>query len=250
MLGADRKTLIVKLVNERQSITISELVDFLDTSKSTIRRDLNELDREGKLVKVFGGARSCEDTSNLVARDDYFTVRSTQNLEAKLRIGKYAANLVEDDDLVFIDAGTSTYMMIEFLIDSKATFVTNGLKQAQALAAAKLNAYLLGGVLKSDTEAVVGGEAVRSLWRYNFTKGFFGTNGVTAERGYMTPEPAEGSVKEMALSKSREAYVLCDHSKFGNRSMVTFAPIEKAIIITDKKPNKRILEKTEVIEVK
>ncbi len=249
MLGAERKSLIVKLVNERKSVTLNELIDILDTSRSTIRRDLNELDEEGKLVKVFGGAKSLDDSEQLIVRDSKFSVRSTQNLESKLGIGRYAASLINDEDLVFIDAGTSTYMMIEFLVDSKATFVTNGLKQAQALAAANLNAYLLGGNLKSDTEAVVGGEAVRSLWRYNFTKGFFGTNGVTAENGYMTPEAIEASVKEMALSKCRESYILCDHSKFNNRSMVSFAPIEKASIITNKAPDQEIRSRTKIIEV-
>ncbi|MDD3809073.1 MAG: DeoR/GlpR family DNA-binding transcription regulator [Erysipelotrichaceae bacterium] len=250
MLSAERKALIIRLVNERNSITITELVEIFDTSESTIRRDLIALDKEGKIKKVFGGAQKIDMPEQLVAYDDNFTIRSTQNLEAKLKIGKYAASLIEDDDLVFLDAGTSTYMMIEFLIDSKATFVTNGLKQAQALAGAKLNAYLLGGNLKSDTEAVVGGEAVRSLWRYNFTKGFFGVNGVTGEGGFMTPEAIEASVKEMALSKSKQVYVLADHSKFGHRSMVSFAPIERGTIITDENPGRDIMEKTEVIKVK
>lgn len=249
MLGADRKSLIVKLVNERKSVAISELVEILDTSASTIRRDINELSDEGKLIKVFGGAKSSDDSAHLIVKDSNFSERSTQNLESKLEIGKYAASLIGDDDLVFIDAGTSTYMMIGFLSKSRATFVTNGLKQAQALAAANLNAYLLGGSLKSDTEAVVGGEAVRSLWRYNFTKGFFGTNGVTAKNGYMTPEATEASVKEMAISKCQVAYVLCDKTKFGNRSMVTFAPIEQATIITDEPPEKAIASLTKVIVI-
>lgn len=250
MLGADRKAVIVKIVNERQSVTIQELVEFLDTSASTIRRDLNELAAEGKLVKVFGGAHSLEEPAGLVVHDDYFAHRLTQNRAAKQKIGRVAANLVDDNDLVYIDAGTSTYLMIEYLYGSRATFVTNGIKQAQALAGAQLKTYLLGGHLKIDTEAIVGGEAIRSLDRYNFTKGFFGANGITVAGGLMTPESSEASVKEKALAQCAVAYVLCDKSKFNNKSMVTFAPIDAAIIITDQLPNRTISEKTEVIEAK
>ena len=80
----------------------------------------------------------------------------------------------------------------------------------------------------------MGSEALQTLRKYHFTKGFFGTNGVTKKTGFTTPDANEAMVKKTAMEQCQKKYILCDHSKFGEVSSVTFAPLTGAKIITDK----------------
>jgi len=123
--------------------------------------------------------------------------------------------------------------LAEAISEREAVYVTNGILHAKCLAEKGYRVFLPGGELKEDTQALVGGAAVEWLNKYNFTKGFFGTNGIHLEKGYTTPDISEALVKEAAMKRCREAYVLADSSKFGHVSSVTFARFEDAQIITD-----------------
>lgn len=151
----------------------------------------------------------------------------------KRSIAKLAAALIGQEDFVYIDAGTSTASLAEAISEREAVYVTNGILHAKCLAEKGCRVFLPGGELKEDTQALVGGAAVEWLNKYNFTKGFFGTNGIHLEKGYTTPDISEALVKEAAMKRCREAYVLADSSKFGHVSSVTFARFEDAQIITD-----------------
>ena len=100
------------------------------------------------------------------------------------------------------------------------------------------------------TEAIVGAQTVSTLKKYNFTKGFFGTNGVDIERGFTTPDIKEAMVKDEALHRSKKRYILCDNSKFEKISSVTFADIKEAKIITTNLDNNIYRQETEILEVR
>jgi DeoR family fructose operon transcriptional repressor len=89
---------------------------------------------------------------------------------------------------------------------------------------------------KHTTEAIVGEEAIVSLEKYNFTKGFFGANGITKKNGFTTPEVKEAMVKRKAMESCKSCYVLADESKFGEISAISFGALEDATIITNKIP--------------
>ena len=220
MLSEERLEKIVELVSQRSSITNQELTRLLGASESTIRRDLTTLAAEGRLLKVHGGALAL--TAAVKTRDEDIYSRRPLQAEEKRRIGKYAAGLVRDDDLVFLD--------------TRAVFVTNAVGHAKTLSQRGLTVYLLGGRMKPVTEAIVGSEAVLSLNKYNFSKGFFGTNGVSLESGLTTPDIDEAAVKEHAAAQSREKYVLCDSSKFDQIAPISFARLQDVRILTDKAP--------------
>lgn len=171
MLAEGRYSEILQIVNEERAVTVQKLTELLDTSESTIRRDLTTLQKRGELVKVHGGATALE--SGHTTKDAALFVRRDLNREAKQKIGKYAATLVQEDDFVYLDAGSSVDVMIDYLTQSDVVYVTNS----------------------------VGADAIAGLWKYNFTKGFFGTNGVHAEAGYTTPDIAEAMVKEKAMKQ-------------------------------------------------
>ena len=92
---------------------------------------------------------------------------------------------------------------------------------------------LIGGELKGSTEAVIGSQAMQMLKNYHFTKGFFGTNGMTQREGFTTPESNEALVKRTAMEQCLEKYVVSDSSKFGQISAVTFFSFDGAVILTE-----------------
>ncbi len=232
MLTQDRHERIIEYINERNSAAVCDLAAMLDTSESTVRRDLTALDRQGRLRKVHGGATALKDR-HVMFEPDVLT-KSTMNIKEKEQIGRAAAALITDDDFVFIDAGTTTSAMIDFISDgAKATFVTNGIVHAKKLIQKGLRAYIMGGQIRLNTEAVVGTEAVSNLRKYNFTQTFIGVNGISLESGFTTPDAEEAAIKTEAMNRGRRNYVLADHTKFDVVCSVTFGELNNGIIITD-----------------
>ena len=234
MLTEQRYEIILKLLEEKNSITVAEVKDLLNTSESTVRRDITALHNAGKLVKVFGGAVALDRT--VATHEPTVEQKATVNVEAKQLVAARAAALIQPEDFVYLDAGTTTASMLSFLTEKSAIFVTNAVAHAKTLAAAGFRVYLVGGELKGSTEAVVGNQALMNLQSYHFTKGFFGTNGLTRKSGCTTPDANEAAVKAAAMEQCRECYVLCDSSKFDNISSVTFADFYRSTVITDKIP--------------
>ena len=230
MLTEERFAKIISLVEECGSVTVQQLMQRLKTSESTIRRDLVTLDRNGKLIKVHGGAVSKNQVYSTI--DEDVEKRKLLNIDDKLRIAKYAAELIRPDDFVYLDAGTTTELMIDYIQTDAAVFVTNAVSHARHLAERGMTVYILGGEFKTVTEAMVGEEAIVSLEKYNFTKGFFGTNGISMKKGFSTPEVKEAMVKRKSMENTKECFVLTDNRKFSQQSSITFASFESAAVIT------------------
>lgn len=117
-------------------------------------------------------------------------------------------------------------------------FVTNAVSHALKLSENGFRVILIGGELKAATEAIVGNEAYAGLQKYNFTKGFWGANGVNRISGFTTPDINEAMIKECAMHHTTQRYVLCDSSKFYPISPVSFGEFSSAKIITDCLPEK------------
>ena len=247
MLTEERHSMIIKAVNERSSVTIAELAEMLDVSASTVKRDLIILANEGKIIKVRGGAMSRNESFTSVEKN--VEEKASICTEEKMTIAKYAAELIENGDFVFLDAGTTTEKMIDYLNVKDVTFVTNGFIHAKKLARKGYKVFITGGGIKASTEAIVGAECVLTLKNYNFTKCFMGTNGISLTAGFTTPDVNEARVKSAAIESSREVYVLADHSKFDEVSSATFAGLGKAVIITARIPNRKYNNAADITEV-
>ena len=115
MLTQQRHEIILELLREKGSITVTEVKDLLDTSESTVRRDITALDKEGKLEKVFGGAVELKERVTAYEYEYSVAEKMGLKLEEKDRIAKYAAGLIQDEDFVYIDAGTTTGDILKFL---------------------------------------------------------------------------------------------------------------------------------------
>ncbi|MCM1272874.1 MAG: DeoR/GlpR family DNA-binding transcription regulator [Clostridium sp.] len=248
MLTEERYAKILEIVNEKRSIKLTELCDILDASVSTVRRDLNALHDMRKLVKVHGGAIAIDDNFSFIEHN--VEEKSILYTEEKTAISKYAASLIEDNDLVFIDAGTTTEKMADFVTARNVTFVTTGFINAKRLAAKGYKVFIPGGEIKVSTEAIVGAECILNLKAYNFTKAFVGVNGISLTGGYTTPDKNEAIVKRTVIENSCKTYIVSDHSKLDKVSGVTFADIREAGLISDGPVDKKYKEITYVKEVK
>ena len=157
MLTEQRFERILERLKVKKSITVAEITEDLGISESTARRDITALDKAGKLTKVFGGAVAAEHTYEM--KEPTVAQKVNVRKEEKIKIAQYAADMIGDNDFVYLDAGTSVGYMVEFLAEKRAAFVTNAVAHAQRLAAQGNRVLLIGGELKSSTEAVVGAQA-------------------------------------------------------------------------------------------
>ncbi len=247
MLAEERWNAILDVVSRQKTVSVQELTELLHTSESTIRRDLTELDHRKKLIKVHGGA-TCID-AQFVLTDQSVREKALLNSDEKTTIAEYAAGLVTPEDFVYIDAGSTTERLVDCITETRATYVTNSIAHARKLLMKGCRVILPGGEVKPVTEAMVGPDTIEHLKKYHFTLGFWGTNGVTEDAGYTTPEINEAMVKRTSMEQTKHRYVLCDGSKFDKISPVSFGSFEDAVIITDQIPDPKYDKYHNIVEV-
>lgn len=210
-------------VNEKKDVTVNELLSIIDVSPSTIRRDIKDLVKEGFLTEHYGSVTLIE--SKPV--DILLQERLEANLDAKQTIGLKAAQRVKDHNLIYIDAGSTTYYMVKHLQSCPISVVTNGLNIALECTKYGIDTVLIGGSLKALTMAVVGDLALENIYSYQFDQCFMGANGIS-DRGYSTPEIKEGILKKRVIKQSKKAYILADHSKHYAEASYYFANLDEA----------------------
>ena len=236
MLAEERFAKILDLLTEKRSATVQELCEALNASESTVRRDLTELDRLGKLNKVHGGATLPD--SQFLADELTMDAKQALAVAEKRDIARAAAMLIRPQDFIYIDAGTTTLALVQALSGSalEAHYVTNGIAHARLLVQKGCKVFVPGGMLRPNTEAIVGAAAVASLQAYNFTKAFLGANGVDLQAGFTTPDPEEAAVKATAVRHARENWFLVDSTKFARVYTAVITELQGGAILTDRCP--------------
>lgn len=250
MLAEERSAMIMQLLSERHIASVQELCEALGASESTVRRDLTELARMGRLNKIHGGAALAD--SRFLADEPTMAAKAGLAVEQKRSIGQAAAQLINADDFVFIDAGTTTLALAGAISGEAldAGYVTNGVAHARLLVQKGCRVFMPGGLLRPQTEAIIGAAALASLGQYNFTKAFMGANGVALDAGFTTPDPEEAAVKSAAVERAREAWFLVDDSKFARVYPAVVAPLQGGAVLTNRCPNPKYRQFTLVKETK
>ena len=248
MLAEERFTLILDLLARQRTATVQELCEALNASESTIRRDLNELDKLGKVNKVHGGATLPD--SQFRADEPTMAAKEELAVAQKQSIALAAVELIQPEDFIFLDAGSTTLAVAHCLSGPalKARYVTNGVAHARLLAQKGCRVFLPGGLLRPETEAIIGAAALVTLQQYNFTKVFLGANGVALEAGFTTPDPEEAAVKAAALRRARESWFLVDDSKFAKVYPAVIADLHGGAILTNRCPNPKYRQFTLIKE--
>lgn len=228
LLETERHQIILEALKKKNTVKLQELVELTNSSESTIRRDLTQLEQKKFLKRVHGGAARLQGK----LQEPTMTEKSSKNLQAKRQIAQYAGSLVEEGDCIYLDAGSTVFEIIPFL-PSNIVVVTNGLMHANELLEKNIKTYFIGGYIKSTTKAMVGRGAIESLEKYRFDKCFMGVNGIHPQFGFTTPDQEEAMVKQLAISLTREAYVVADESKFSEIAFAKIADLNEATIITN-----------------
>ena len=233
MIKEKRIKKIQDYVLEHQSASLDELVDAFDVSKNTIRRDVQELVDRGELKKVYGGV------SSIHKKLESFQERSVRNQEQKELIAKKAASFVEDGDFIFIDSGTTTIEMFEYLKEKHLTIFTNNIDLiVSALPHEKINVISIGGMLERKTSSFVSPQNMDLLKDYNIKKAFMASTGISLSNGVTNASPLESELKKTIVSRSSEVYLLVDHDKFDKYGLMTYCSLDDIdYLVTDKMPN-------------
>ena len=229
---------ILRILEESPSqfVSVESLAEYFKTSESTIRRDLQRMGQEHRLLRVHGGAASLHFSGNFKFDrvDKEYLDRERSEPEVKKIIAKRAAQFIKEGSCVYMDASTTVASMIPFLPQAKNTYyVTNSPLLAQKLAERSLPCYVTGGELKISTNAFIGSYALDFLKRFNFDMGFFGTNGIHPQAKFTTPDPQECAIKSNVITKCYSVFILSDNTKFDHIATATFCDFTRPILITD-----------------
>ncbi|MFD1671571.1 DeoR/GlpR family DNA-binding transcription regulator [Agrilactobacillus yilanensis] len=248
MLTEERQNYILQCLRTQKIVKSQEIIARTKASESTVRRDLRELEHQGLLTRIHGGAKRIDSLLDEPSQ----MLKANTNLTEKHQIAQYAAKKVHPHDILYLDAGTTIQAMIPYLDpDLNLTIVTNGIDTASMLAETELKVILIGGQVKNLTKAVIGSKAIEQLSDYRFDIAFVGTNGIDLNYGYSTPDPEEAVLKRTILKQTANKYILADVSKFGHVAFDRFAQLNEAKIITSVVPNdfQALFQKTHIEEV-
>ncbi|MEQ7199308.1 DeoR/GlpR family DNA-binding transcription regulator [Enterococcus avium] len=232
MLTDERKDKIIQLLRKNTIVKSQTLIQLLNASESTIRRDLKEMEEDGLLKRVHGGAKLNQNLS----LEFSVTEKKMINIEQKQAIAKLAVAQIEENDVVYLDAGTTTSEMIPLMMNKTIRVVTNAPRHAATLAEMGIPTMILGGDIKLSTNAVLGTAAIQQLRQLRLNKAFIGINAIDANFGFTTPDVEEAMVKRTAIECSEEVFMVADHTKFNKATFCKVASIESATILTDKLP--------------
>lgn len=251
MYAEERRRQIASLTAVEGRVNVTELAAKFDVTAETIRRDLAVLNREGVVHRVHGGAVASQ---SFLTSELPLDARSRSASGAKSAIARAAIKYLpeQSEGGIFLDSGTSVSALASLLgADPRAMtwpIVTNSLPIALELSAAGLpHVQLLGGSVRSITQAVVGAAALRSLALMRADVAFIGTNALSIDHGLSTADAQEAAIKTAMVTNARSVIVLCDSTKLGNDYLVSFAALNDIdVVITDSgAPESIITELTE-----
>jgi DeoR family fructose operon transcriptional repressor len=210
-------------------------------SPATIRRDLNDISEEGLLIRTHGGAMKVD---NPVLTS--FSGKAGLNENNKEAIGKMAADLVQDGDVIFLDCGSTVFKMCRHLKNkSRLKVITNSLPVlAELLDAPGISINLIGGEVDKPRRAVHGEKAVQHIDNYHAHKAFIGVDGISAEKGLTAHSELESSITSAFARNADKVFLLCDSSKIGKDSYIRFGSLSLIhTLLTDKDLDNEILLK-------
>jgi len=234
MLKAEREARVLRLLIDADGgvLRVSQLAEALGVSEMTIRRDLESLEQQGLVRRVHGGAMH---VSNSTILEKSFIDRGREYNREKAAIGRAAATLVHDGDVVILDAGTTTLQVARHLDARRLTVVTNALPVATELAGRDgVSAILLGGNLKGPELCTVGPITTDSLARMAADIVFLSCSGFALERGLTDPDLREAEVKRAMMRAARRIALVADSSKHAAVCFAQIAPLDVLdVLITD-----------------
>jgi ribose transport system substrate-binding protein len=239
----ERHLAILKITRERQSVRVPELAELLEVSEVTIRNDLEILHEQKELIRVRGGAVAKD---VLLNAKDRIQEKASQNADQKIWLAQWAAGLIENGDILLFDASTTVLYIASFLADRhNLTVITNGLEVARLIAKDPSNRVMIvGGLLRSDGNAITGTFNGLSFEDYHVNKAFVSCWGFIPEQGFFEVDIQEAQMKSQMMKLARRRIMLVDSSKIGKVGLTTFASLDDVdYLVTDSDTPKETINK-------
>lgn len=232
MLKKERQLHILELLDEHRFLTNKELAHKLNVSEMTIRRDIDELSKYKKLIRVYGGVEKLKSKGKELSTKE----KIDQHIEEKKQIGKIMNSLIQEDTTIYLGAGTTIYYALPELKKEKLFVITNSLICFQYLIAhTDYKVMLTGGYFNKTTEEFIGEVAEQSFANFNIHIAFIATNGIF-NNNITTSSPQEGSIQKKVMENSLTKVLVADHSKFNVADTYTFEHLTNLdYVITDDK---------------
>lgn len=241
-LAAVRRGRVADLVASRGAMTLRDLCDHFGVSDATMRRDLQALDKEGRVARTHGGVMRKASVIGDLPNDQ----RKSVGAEEKRRIGLAAINLLDGDEVVFLDAGTTAHAVaVEAIRKPKCTYVTTSLGIARKLQSHGLtDFYLVGGAYEPINDSFAGTLAIEALRSLSFDVAFICCSAIDLQsRSISVASEAYSQVQKEVLANSRAKYVIADNSKFKSSAFMRTATFSKISgIITNREVSQSDLE--------
>jgi DeoR family glycerol-3-phosphate regulon repressor len=232
----ERQDRIADLVRTRKRVKSHVLTDMFGVSLETIRKDLQELQARGVLIRVHGGAKAAQD-----GHESAYQRRLVENMAAKEAIARLAAEGVSEGSTVYLDYGTTTYALASALVRSgrELTVLTNSLPIVNRLAESdRISTVVLGGILRRNERSLFGPIAESTLRTVYMDAGFFGCAGIHPTAGLTNHHPIEAAASRLAMSHCSTVTVLADGDKLETIAHNQVAGIHDVdLLITDSAPS-------------
>lgn len=219
MLKNERLQRILEWVNQKGLITVQEIVTELSVSDMTVRRDLDELEKSGKLIRVHGGAQSLENNDNYEKSN---TEKLTQQMIEKEEIAELALQFIQDGETIFIGPGTTLECLSRRLLNRNLRIITNSLPVFNILiTGSNLDVILIGGKYREITGSFIGSLADQNIQTLKCSKVFVSANAIYKDL-ISTYSETEGKTQQLSIDSAIEKYLLVDHTKFGKYDFYPF----------------------------
>lgn len=228
MIASERYETILNLIQEHGIVKVKDLAKLMQVTETTIRRDCEELEHQGKLIRVHGGAKGINQNKIVSNRDEKNVRDRTEFSEIKELVCKKAASFVKEGDCIFLDGITTVVPMVKYLKDKNIKIVTHNFLVAEAYQNLSCQAELfyLGGKYIPEYNMSAGPVTIGNLSRFNFDYAFLGCAGVDLEKGMSyTTETETMMVKEKAMEQSMNNYLLIDSSKLSVKGFYNFSKL-------------------------
>jgi len=218
LINQRRQFIEKKLVAEGK-IKVSELSDLFNVSTETIRKDLLFLEEKGIAKKGYGGAVVVNDLLEPSFKEKY-----AKNKEQKTKIAKATLDFLSDGMIVLMDAGSTIYTIAKMMaLKKNLTVFTNSPKSAQVLDDFNIKTYLVGGEIRNNSNALVGGWATRAITEIKADVAILGTSGFAGQEGPCVENFEEAEVKKAMIASANKVIVVGDASKAKTYSMISYA---------------------------
>lgn len=225
MIASERFSIIQKIVNEKKFISTKELSEQLNVTETTIRRDCEELHKQGLIIRVHGGAKSVHQ-KNFLSKENETRMSERYDIhkDEKEMVAKQASNEIHDGDCIFLDGGTSIVPMVKYIKDKKIIIVTHSSLIVDELQKdSNVELFIIGGKYLPAYNMSVGPLAISNIEKFNFDHAFISCAGIDLERKLLyTVEMETMEVKQKAMHVSTKTHLLIDSSKLDVKSFCSF----------------------------